>query len=88
MLAEALLCGASVIAVDSGGVTDIVRNGETGLLVPERDVLALANAIQRLLDDRSLAARLAANGAAWVRENYIPERVAARFAEIYATLVY
>lgn len=86
VFAEALLCGAPVIAANSGGVTDIVRNGETGLLVPERDPAALAGAIQRLLDDRALAARLAANGRAWVSERYRSEKVAHQFSAVYAAL--
>ena len=82
VLAEALLCGAPVIAANSGGVTDIVKEGETGLLVPERDAHALADAVEKILNDRALAARLASNGAAWVRERYTRERVAAQFAEV------
>lgn len=84
VLAEALLCGAPVIAANSGGVTDIVKDGETGWLVPERDARALADAIEKVLNDRALAARLASNGRAWVRERFTRERVAAQFAEIYA----
>ena len=82
VFAEALLCGAPVIAANSGGVTDIVKDGETGLLVPERDARALADAIERMLNDRALAAQLASNGAAWVRERYTRGRVAAQFAEV------
>ena len=83
VLAEALLCGAPVIAANSGGVTDIVKDGETGLLFRERDPRALADAITTLLNDRARAARLASNGAAWVRERYTRDRVAAQFVEIY-----
>jgi glycosyltransferase involved in cell wall biosynthesis len=83
VLAEALLCGAPVIAANSGGVTDIVRDDETGLLFPEYDARALADAIEKLLNDRALAVRLATNGATWVRERFTRERVAAQFAEVY-----
>ncbi len=83
VLAEALLCGAPVVATNSGGVTDIVRDGETGLLVPERDATALAVALERVLKDRGLAARLAENGARWVRARYTGEPVARQFAEVY-----
>ncbi len=83
VFAEALFGGAPVIAADSGGVTDIVKNGTTGLLVPERNPAALADAIAALLGDRALAERLAAAGLAWVRERYSSERVAAQFLEIY-----
>jgi glycosyltransferase involved in cell wall biosynthesis len=80
---EALLCGTPVIGTASGGITDIIRDGETGLLFPERDARALADALERVLSDRALAARLAANGAAFVRERFTPERVAAHYIEIY-----
>jgi glycosyltransferase involved in cell wall biosynthesis len=39
------LCGAPVIGTESGGITDIVRNGETGLTFPERDARELADAL-------------------------------------------
>jgi glycosyltransferase involved in cell wall biosynthesis len=83
VFAEALLCGTPVIGTASGGVTDIIRDGETGLLFPERDARALADVIERVLRDRALAARLVANGAAFVREHFAPERVAAQYLDIY-----
>jgi len=88
VFAEALLCGAPVIAANSGGATDIVRDGETGLLVPERDARALANAIEKFLNDRTLAERLATNGATWVRERFTRERVAEQFTRIYQKNIY
>lgn len=84
VLAEALLCGAPVIATNSGGVTDIVRDGETGLLFPERDARTLADAIEKILNDHALAQRLSETGAALVREQYTSEYVARQFIEIYA----
>ncbi|MBI3741527.1 MAG: glycosyltransferase family 4 protein, partial [Chloroflexi bacterium] len=86
VLAEALLCGAPVIAVNSGGVTDIAQENETGLLVPERDVRALVDAICRIFADPALAARLAHNGAARVRERFSSARVAEIFHEIFSSV--
>lgn len=83
-LAEALLGGAPVIAARSGGVTDIVRDGETGLLFPERDAGALAAALETYARDPERAARLAVNGRALVLERFTPARVAQQFLEIYA----
>lgn len=83
VLAEALLCGAPVIAANSGGVTDIVRDGETGLLFPERDASALADALEKYARSPEDAARLAENGRAWVLERFTPERVAAQFLQLY-----
>lgn len=87
VLAEALLCGAPVIAADSGGVTDIVQDGKTGLLVPARDPEKLAQAIERLLTERALAQRLAANGRARVQERYTREPVAQQFVEVYQRIL-
>lgn len=83
VLAEALLCGAPVIAANSGGVTDIVRAGETGLLFSERDANALADALEKYARDPQYAARLAENGRALVMERFTPPRVAEQFLQIY-----
>jgi glycosyltransferase involved in cell wall biosynthesis len=58
--AEAMAHGKAVVASDVGGLRDLVVDGETGLLVPPRDVAALRDALQRLLDDDRLRRRLGA----------------------------
>ena len=58
--AEAMAYGRPVVASAVGGLLDLVRDGETGLLVPPRDVPALRAALERLLGDAELRARLGA----------------------------
>ncbi len=58
-LVEALAVGCPVVATTVGGVPEVVRDGENGLLVPPRDADALAAAIARLFGDTELRARLA-----------------------------
>ena len=60
---EALAVGTPVIATRTGGVAEVVRDGENGLLVEPGDVDALAAAIRRFFADDELAARLRANAA-------------------------
>ncbi len=55
---EAAALGVPVIASRLGGIPEIVRDGETGLLVPENDPAALADAMARLSRDATLASRL------------------------------
>ena len=74
---EANLCGLPVVAGNTGGVSDAVVDGETGLLVNPEDPAAIASAVIRLLSDRDLAAQLAAAGRARVIEEFTWERVAA-----------
>jgi glycosyltransferase involved in cell wall biosynthesis len=87
VLAEALLCGAPVIATNSGGVTDIVIENETGLLFPERDANALADALAKYARDAAYATRLAQNGRAWVMQRFTPQRVAAQFFDSYVQAI-
>ncbi len=56
---EAMACGVPVVATAVGGLTDIVIDGVTGKLVPPRDVLSIADAVNSILADSALAERLA-----------------------------
>jgi glycosyltransferase involved in cell wall biosynthesis len=60
---ESLAVGTPVIATDVGGVAEVVRDGENGLLVAPGDAGALAAAIRRAFDDEELLARLRAAAA-------------------------
>ena len=83
VIVEAMAYGLPVVASRSGGIPDIIRDGENGLLVPERDVAALAGAVTRLLDDESLAARLATAARDDVRHRFAPARIATAFDTVY-----
>jgi glycosyltransferase involved in cell wall biosynthesis len=61
-VAEAMACGAAVVACRSGAFSEIVEDGKSGLLVPPLDPLALADAIQKLAEDKDLRSSLARNG--------------------------
>lgn len=82
-LVEALLCKKPVIGTNSGGIPDIIKDGETGLLVPPKDQDALARAIKILLTDKKLAQHLAENGYRYVMANFTPERVAEQMLQVY-----
>ena len=62
---EALASGTALIATSAGGIGSVVKDGRTGLLVPEGDPTALATAIGRLLDHRMEAAALGAAAQRW-----------------------
>lgn len=59
---EAAAAGLPVIGVDVGGVSEMVKNGETGILVPAGEVTGLRTALANLLDDDGLRARMGAAG--------------------------
>jgi glycosyltransferase involved in cell wall biosynthesis len=61
---EAAAFGLPVVATAVGGIPFLLEDGVTGLLVADGDARAMAGAVQRLLEERGLAARLSANGRA------------------------
>jgi glycosyltransferase involved in cell wall biosynthesis len=70
VLSEAGAMGLPLVSTDVGAIREIVRPGETGLLVPPRDEAQLGAAIGRLVDDPELRRRLGGNGRALVREQF------------------
>ncbi|RFU20423.1 glycosyltransferase [Geodermatophilus marinus] len=83
VLTEAMAAGLPVVASAVGGIPEVVRDGETGLLVPPGDVAALAAALDRLAGDPQLRARLAA-GAREQAAAYAWPALAGRVAGVYA----
>jgi glycosyltransferase involved in cell wall biosynthesis len=80
---EALAVGTPVLAMEAGGVGEVVRDGVNGLLVPAGDAGALMDAVRRYFADDELRTRLRGAAASSV-EAYAPERV---FGELEATLL-
>ena len=83
VLLEAMACGLPVIGSNIGGIPDIIQDGETGLLVPEKDVNELSKSIVSLIEDEDLRERIAFNGYNMVREKFSWEKVAEGYITIY-----
>jgi glycosyltransferase involved in cell wall biosynthesis len=87
VLLEAMNYHLPVIASGLGGITDIVLHEKTGLLVPQRDPQALADALLRIADDPALAARLAEGGHQHAQRNFSWDVITDRWEECYADAV-
>lgn len=83
VLIEALRHRKPVVACGVGGIVDIIKHEETGLLVPEKDEKALAEAILRVLKDEALAARLANDGFSYCQEVFDWDRIIAKTVKVY-----
>ncbi len=81
---EAGACGLPVVGTSGSGVAEAVRDGETGLLVPQNDADALADALVRLLTDEALRARMGKAGRDFARSQdwaHVAERIAALYRQ-------
>ncbi len=81
---EAMACGTPVIASEVGGLAFLVRDGETGFHVPDRDPQALANKLQVVVNDAVLRARLGRQAAERARQYAWPE-IGTRIIKVYGT---
>lgn len=80
---EAMAAGRAVVASAVGGLAEAVVDGRSGLLVPPGDAVALAAALEQLLREPALRARLAAGGPARVAEGFLAEQMVAAYERLY-----
>jgi glycosyltransferase involved in cell wall biosynthesis len=81
---EAMACGAALVTYDNGGSRDYALDGETALVAPRRDAVALGEALGRALGDPALRARLASAGQTLVTTAFDWERAVARMENLLA----
>ncbi len=80
---EAMVLGTPVVATEVGGLPEVVRHGETGLLAPPADALSLAKSIVWMLDHPLEAGEMAAKGADMVRRKFTAGEMARRTLDLY-----
>ncbi|MEO1069005.1 MAG: glycosyltransferase family 4 protein, partial [Cyanobacteria bacterium J06638_6] len=85
--AEGMMRGTAVVASASGGLLEVVQNGETGLLVPPGAVDALAQALLTILGDRALAEKMGQAGRKIALARYSEAVFVDQFIHQYETLL-
>ncbi len=85
-ITEALSCGVPVVCTDVEGVPEIVRDNETGILVPPKDSNKLANGIIRTLNDMETAKKMAEEGRRFVNDNFDVNKMVNDIDGLYNTL--
>lgn len=71
---EASAAGLPVISTRHAGISDVIVDGETGLLVEEHDVVGMSKHMTKILDDKEYARKMGANGRLFIRDNFSRER--------------
>ena len=80
---EAMVCGKAVVASDCGGIPEVVRHGETGLLVPPGDAPALGTALAELLRDPGRACAMGQRGRGLALREFTWSTVTDRYMQAY-----
>lgn len=83
---EALSCQTPVIATPVGGISEIIKNHQTGILIPPGDTNSLAKAINFLLKNEDVRLKMACEGRKLVREKYSLETACKKLCSIYKQL--
>jgi glycosyltransferase involved in cell wall biosynthesis len=83
---EAFASGTCVVATGVGGISEVVEDGVTGVLVNPADPLKLSAAIEQLLGDPERRHQLAQNALSQVRQKYDWEEIAREFQQLYKTV--
>lgn len=85
--AESQACGTPVVAFDSGGIPEVIREGIGGRVVPRRDCTRLVEALRQLVLDFASRKRMSMQGLQHVRENFDQRQVADQYIALYRRLV-
>ncbi len=85
VLLEAGASGLPIVTTDVPGCRDVVRHGENGLLVPPRDPVALADAIQKIIEMPDLGRKMGLKGREIVENNFSVDRINAQTLALYET---
>jgi colanic acid/amylovoran biosynthesis glycosyltransferase len=84
---EALAAGLPVLSTLHSGIPEVVQDGESGFLVPERDVDALAEKLEHLIEHSDLWPEMGRKGQKYVEEHYDIDKQNDRLVEIYRQLL-
>jgi glycosyltransferase involved in cell wall biosynthesis len=85
VLIEAMSCGVPVVGSDSGEIANVI--GDAGIVFPERNIAALRDALQRLLDNPHLRRDLGQRGRERVLANYTHATLAGKYYNVYRQML-
>ncbi len=83
VIMESLTHRVPVIATDVSGIPEVIENRVTGLLIPERDSAAIADAVRTMIADRDSAIAMAERGRSKVQEQFDPDKNHRKVLELY-----
>ena len=87
VISEAMAYGKPVVSTNVGGVADLVKDEETGILVPSEDLKALIAAVVRLIRDPQQQLKMGQKGREVFQREYHPDKIFKRYVQMYEDLI-
>jgi len=84
---EAFYLNVPVIGTDVGGIPELIKNNETGIIIPSENPSKLAQAVNELLSDKEKAEKLASNGNTFVKNNMTWDVILPKYIQFYENLL-
>jgi len=84
---EAFYLNVPVIGADVGGIPELIKHNETGLIIPPENPSKLAEAVNELLSDKEKSKKLAANGNNFIKNNMTWDVILPKYVEFYEELL-
>jgi len=84
---EAFFLNIPVIGTDVGGIPELIKNNETGIIIPPENPSKLAQAVNELLSDKVKAEKLATNGNTFVTNNMTWDVILPKYIQFYEDLL-
>lgn len=88
VIIEAQAAGVPVVATQVGGINEVIEQGETGLLVPPKDELAMATAVRRMLNETQFAQRCIVNARQKIQDKYTLKHMAEATIDVYREVIH
>jgi glycosyltransferase involved in cell wall biosynthesis len=86
-MVEAMACQKPVVSTFTGSIPEIVKNRITGILVEQKNPVALQSALEELVLDKKKSEQPGTNGRAWVIEAFEANKIAKQLANLYERLI-
>jgi glycosyltransferase involved in cell wall biosynthesis len=86
VFAEASASGLPVVTTDTGGIKDIIKDEVNGLVVPQKNSEAIAEAVKRLQKDPKLCDKLGKRGVTYITENFSWDVIAKKYEQVFESV--
>lgn len=84
---EAMACGLPVVATEIGGIPEVVKDGENGILIDKKNVKSIVHSLEKLIENKSMCRKMGEHGRITIEEKFSWNNSAKKLIEIYNKII-